>query len=141
MEGFIKLRPSLELMFTEEMDLFKRDRLSEILKFLGPLEECTMQIQTGHTSVHTAKTVILFLRSKMRNMSQDVGDVFQKWIDGNEIVEAIIHKCGSFYDMVEVQLVYEEDNKIDHAYNLDSDVRFMIFLSEYRTKTSILRVI
>ena len=63
----------------------------------------------------------------MGNMSQDVRDVFQKWIDGNEIFEAIIHKCGSFYDMVKVQLVYEKDNEIDHAYNLDADVSFHDF--------------
>ena len=86
-----------------------------------------MQLKTGHKSVHTAKTVILFLRSKMRNMSQAVRDVFQKWIDGNEIVEAIIQKCGSIYDMVKEQLVYEEDNENDHAYNLDADVPFHDF--------------
>ena len=63
----------------------------------------------------------------MRNMSQAVRDVFQKWIDGNEIVEAIIQKCGSFYNMVKEQLVYEEDNEIDHAYNLDADVSFHDF--------------
>ena len=60
-------------------------------------------------------------------MSQAVRDVFQKWIDGNEIVEAIIRKCGSLYDMVKEQLVYEEDNENYHAYNLDADVSFQDF--------------
>ena len=77
--------------------------------------------------VHTAKTVILFLRSKMRNMSQAVRDVFQKWIDGNEVVEAIIQKCESIYDMVKEQLVYEEEFENDQACNLDADVSFHDF--------------
>ena len=114
-------------MFVEDLDEFDWDKLKQILKMLEPFKVCTMQLQSLGADIVTAKKVILFLRSKMRNMPQGVKDVFTKWIDGNKILQAVLQKQGDFYEFVKERLIYEECNENDHAYNIDNEVSFEDF--------------
>ena len=92
LKRFIRLKNFPQLLFVEELSEFDWDRLEEIVKLLEPFKECAFELQSNGANILTAKKVVLFLRAKVRNMSPSVKTVFEKWIDGNSILEAVLKR-------------------------------------------------
>ena len=60
-------------------------------------------------------------------MSPSVKAVFEKWIDGDSILEAVLKRRGVFYDEVKERLLHNEATDVDHTYNMESDISFADF--------------
>ena len=96
MKRFLQLKPSLWLLFSEEMAEFDWDKIERTCKLLQPFKECTMKLQDAGASADVAKKVILYLQSRVQKMNVEVKAVGTKWLTDNPIVEALIRNRGDF---------------------------------------------
>ena len=109
------------------MTEFDWDKLERTSKLVQSFEECTMKLADVGVSADTAKTVILYLQSRVQKMNVEIKAVLTKWLIDNLIVEALISKRGDFHDMMKDQLIYEGYAEKERLYNLDNDITFEDF--------------
>ena len=114
-------------MFENDLRNYDWAALDNIIELLLPFKECTMRLQAKDASVHTAKNIILYLQARVRNLSIDAQLVLDKWLNRNDIVEALLKKRGSFFDKVKEKFIYEENAQNDHGYNLGTEITLADF--------------
>ena len=127
MKRFLQLKPSLCLLFSEELAKFDWDKIKRTCKLLQPFKECTMKLQDAGASGDTAKKVILYPQSRVQKMNVEVKDVWTEWLTDNPIVEALIRKRGGFFHMMKDRLLYEGNAENEPLYNLDNIISFEDF--------------
>ena len=124
---FRDLKRYMQIMFENDLRNYDWAALDNIIELLLPFKECTMRLQAKDASVHTAKNIILYLQARVRNLSIDAQLVLDKWLNRNDIVEALLKKRGSFFDKVKEKFIYEENAQNDHGYNLGTEITLADF--------------
>ena len=117
----------MQIMFENDLRNYDWAALDNIIELLLPFKECTMRLQAKDASVHTAKNINLYLQARVRNLSIDAQLVLDKWLNRNDIVEALLKKRGSFFDKVKEKFIYEENAQNDHGYNLGTEITLADF--------------
>ena len=86
-----------------DLETYNWDALHKLIIVLQPPKDIIHELQKKFANVKTFVDAIVYLRmvaSREATLQQPIEDNLRKWIDGNSVVEGLIHSRGNVYDFI-----------------------------------------